>query len=94
VTAGGSGLSWSSLAAEAGAGTVYDVVRTDLDALPIGGAGETCVEPGSADTEATDGTLPDSGSGFAYVVRGRNRCGNGTYGFETGGNERITAACP
>jgi len=90
----GTDLSWGSLSAEAGAGTVYDVVRTDLDALPLGAGGETCVEPGSTDTSATDPTLPGSGSGFAYAVRGRNACGSGTYGFETGGSERITAACP
>jgi len=28
-----------------------------------------------------------------YLVRGRNACGAGSYGFGTSGNERISAAC-
>lgn len=87
-------LAWGSVAAEAGPGTVYDVVRADLDGLPLGGGGETCVDSGSTDTTSNDAAAPDPGRGFGYVVRGRNACGVGTYGAETGGGERITAACP
>jgi hypothetical protein len=35
-----------------------------------------------------------AGSGFWYLVRGRNACGTGTYGLESTGRERIVAACP
>nr|MBP7149238.1 hypothetical protein [Acidobacteriota bacterium] len=41
----------------------------------------------------TDGELPAAGHGFWYLYRGRNSCGTGTYGFATGGAERIGAPC-
>ena len=42
---------------------------------------------------AVDGAIPAPGTGFWYVYRGRNSCGTGTYGFATGGAERISTVC-
>ncbi len=67
-------LSWDPQAESAGAGTVYDVVRGALDALPPGGSSETTVEAGSSDATATDGAIPAEGEGFYYLVAARNGC--------------------
>ena len=38
---------------------------------------------------------PPEGDGNYYLIRGRNACGAGTYGFATGGAERVPGApCP
>ncbi|MCI0409192.1 MAG: hypothetical protein L0191_11640, partial [Acidobacteria bacterium] len=37
--------------------------------------------------------VPAVGSGFWYLVRGRNGCGAGGYGFATGPSPRSTASC-
>jgi YD repeat-containing protein len=88
-------LSWGSAAPGAGSDTVHDVSRGLLAELPVGsGAAETCVAPGIPDAFATDSSSPDPGTGYWYLVRGRNVCGTGTYGTETGGSERSTAVCP
>ncbi len=92
---GGVNLQWISAASISGPATVYDVMRGSLGDFPVdGGPLETCVEPGSTDTGASDAT-PPTGKGFYYLVRGRNTCGIGTYGFASpSGVERISTACP
>jgi hypothetical protein len=88
-------LSWSSAASGAGAGTVHDLLRGALDELPVGGgASETCVASGTPDAVATDPELPVMGSGFWYLVRGRNSCGAGTWGARSDGTQRSSTACP
>ena len=88
-------IRWNSAASVAGAGTVYSVLSGKLDELPVGGgASETCVAPSEPGTTATDPSIPTSEQGYWYLVRGRNVCGTGTYGFQTDGAERISAACP
>ena len=87
-------LSWTSQTASAGTGTVYDAVRGHLSDLPVGGAGETCVLSGGGTPQVVDSTMPDLETAFYYLVRGRNACGTGTYGTQTGGALRTTAACP
>ncbi|HEX5044283.1 MAG TPA: hypothetical protein VFV75_15360 [Candidatus Polarisedimenticolaceae bacterium] len=86
-------LSWISQA-WTGSGTVYDAVRGLVSELPTGGPAETCLLSGGATPQASDATQPDPETAFYYLVRARNACGVGTYGTETGGNDRETMACP
>jgi hypothetical protein len=83
-------LSWESAAPGAGAATVHDVVRGVLPELPASGA-ETCVAAGLAQAATTDQETPDPDHGFWYLVRGRNGCGDGTYGETAGG---AWSVCP
>jgi hypothetical protein len=41
-----------------------------------------------------DAVFPDPGTGFWYVVRGRNVCGTGTWGAGSDGAPRGSTACP
>jgi hypothetical protein len=89
---------WSA-ATPAVAGTLYDVVRGSVTELPVGsGAAETCLAPGISVTSAADAATPPPGAGYWYLVRGRNACGIGTWGFRAVDGvptaERATAACP
>jgi hypothetical protein len=87
-------FSWS--AAPTYANTSYNVLRGDLDKLPVGpGADETCVVPTTNLTTGSDTGTPVLGKGFWYLVRETvTGCGTGTYGFRTAGTERISTACP
>jgi len=87
-------LNWSSAAGNAGTGTVHDVLKGALVAAPVGSGGETCLASGVAGTSATDGATPAPGSGFRYLVRGRNDCGAGPYGFASDGSPESSGACP
>lgn len=69
--------------------------RGVLNELPVAsGLSEVCVASGIPDATTTDATASIIGKGFWYLVRGRNACGVGTYGFTSNGTERVTAACP
>jgi len=84
-------LEWAASASR----VVYDVVRGVTGELPVGaGASETCLEAGLAGTSLADDAVPPRGQSYWYLVRGRNACGVGTYGAESGGEERATTACP
>ncbi len=81
-------------------GTLYDVPRGLVDELPVGsGASEICLIPGgtSAST-ASDPSSPDPNRCYWYLVRARDVCGSGTYGFSAVRGvpalERITGVCP
>jgi hypothetical protein len=88
-------LHWDSAAPAAGVGTVHQVLRGVLSQLPVGsGVSETCVATGEAGTGYGDATLPAPGTGFWYLVRGKNSCGLGTYGTRSNGTPRTSAACP
>jgi len=88
-------LSWDALAAQAGPGTTYDLMRGSLAELPSGGgAAETCLAIDSPATQVSDDASPEIGAGFYYLVRGGNVCGAGTYGTTSGGAPRNTAVCP
>ncbi len=91
-------FSWDTLAPISGTATAYDVIRGALGELPVGAGIEYCVESGGADTMTTDSLGPVEGQGLWYLVRGRNSCGTGTYGFQ-GHNgvatlERNSNVCP
>ena len=76
-------------------GTTYEVLRGDLDGLPVGtGVGETCLGPGSTDTSLVDSETPADGAGYYYLVRGSNPCGTGGYGTDSEGLPRDSATCP
>lgn len=88
-------LTWSAEAPRSGSGTLHDVLRGQIEQLPVGsGPGETCVIQGTSATSLPVGAAPPPGSGFYYLVRGKNGCGVGTYGFASGGAERTSFACP
>ena len=71
----------------------YGPVLLDSN-LPVGSGLDHCVASGTADANASNDVLPPSGLGFWYLVRGRNSCGPGTYGFESDGTERVSSVCP
>jgi N-acetylneuraminic acid mutarotase len=88
-------LRWGSLVVQAGPGTTYDVVRGDLARIASGGGGsEVCRQAADVYDWTIDPTLPASGTGMYYLVRGSNSCGRGSYGFRSGGAERTSGACP
>jgi hypothetical protein len=75
--------------------TWYDVVRGSLSALPIGpgGGDEVCFDNLGGPT-VNDATVPAPGTGFFYLSRGENSCGNGTWGTQSNGTPRVTTTCP
>jgi hypothetical protein len=77
----------------------YDVTRALTTQPPTGGApGSVCVATGTGATEATDATVPESGQAFWYLVRARDACNTGTWGYRAAngvpGLERLVDACP
>jgi hypothetical protein len=91
-------ITWDSALA-AGPGTVHDVARGLVSELPVGaGPGESCPAPGSAAATISDSSAPPTSNSFWYLVRGRNACGVGTYGFRgvngAPGAQRTTSTCP
>ncbi len=87
--------SWSAAAFATG----YDVVRGGTGALPVGpgGGDESCFYH-LGGTVLTDSSIPAPASGFWYLSRGENSCGNGTFGTQglhgAPGAARVTATCP
>jgi hypothetical protein len=92
----GASLTWTPIA-NAPAGTVYDICRGPAGPWAVGSGGEACLATVSG-PPAMDPGAPSPGQAFWYLIRGRNACGTGTYGFAaTHGmptSERITSACP
>jgi hypothetical protein len=80
--------------------TNSDALRGGLNAFPIGpGGGEELCFPNIAGTVLTDPAVPSVGSGYWYLIRGRNTCaGAGTYGNQglsgSPGALRVSATCP
>jgi len=87
-------LEWTS-AGNAGPGTVHDLLRGVVHELPVGsGPSEVCVASGVGPPVAQDDTVPSTGEGFWYLVRGRNTCGTGAYGTTSSGVPEVSTACP
>ncbi len=88
------GLTWDP--APTALATTYNVLRGDIDKLPVGpGADETCVGSNILVPSTSDTGTPVQSRGFWYVVRETvASCGTGSYGFATSGAERISTACP
>lgn len=92
---GTTGLGWSSLWADAGSGTRYDVLRGVLGELPVGtGASELCLHDDVEGLSAEDPLATSPGDAVWYLLRGDSLCGNGSWGATSGGVERISPACP
>ncbi|HEX5043797.1 MAG TPA: choice-of-anchor tandem repeat NxxGxxAF-containing protein [Candidatus Polarisedimenticolaceae bacterium] len=81
------------------AGTLYQVVRGSLAALPVGSlpGTETCLAEETS-TSVVEATVPASRSGFWYLVRAKHSGGTGTYGYARQDGvpaaERVSEACP
>ena len=85
---------WQSASlSRAGAGARHDLIRGDLSSLPVGGGTMLCLASQTESFSAQDAELPAPGTGFWYLVRARNTCGTGTYGYASGGVERIATSC-
>ncbi len=88
-------LAWTSQASSAGSGTSYDLLRGELETLLSAGnvSSADCLagELGSADH--SDPAQPAAGSGYYYLVRAKNSCGNSGYGSSSSGITRNNAAC-
>jgi hypothetical protein len=92
-------LQWTSLAAAAGPGTTYDLVRgpvSDFRLQPPGSkfAGAVCRLDNASSLTETDADPPAVGEARYYLTRGDNLCGMGSYGLNSGGAERVILACP
>ncbi len=87
-------FSWNSAAPTAGSATVHDVLRGNQANLPVNTSNPgTCLGSVGGST-TTDATTPPADRAFWYLVRGRNVCGSGTYGYATGAVERTSGSCP
>ena len=89
------GLAWESAAPGAGLATVHDVATGVVSELPVGTrVGESCIVSGTvgSGTSLPSGA-PAPGTAKWYLVRARNVCGVGTYGFDSAGRERVTGVC-
>jgi PA domain-containing protein len=86
-------MSWSSGAAGAGSGIQYDVVRGSIAELPVNSSGSTTCLGQTAATSLTVSASPAANSGFWYLVRGTNSCGNGGYGTRSNGTPNVTTVC-
>ncbi len=87
-------LSWDSAAPTSGSGTVHQVLRGLVGELPVGGASDSCVAPGTPASSLADASVPPDGEAFWYLVRAENACGAGTYGSTSAGDPRAGTGCP
>ena len=87
-------LSWDSAAPTAGSSTEHQVLRGLVAELPVGGASDSCIVPGTLAASAVDTDVPPAGAGYWYLVRARNACGTGTYGATSDGSPRLDSSCP
>jgi len=64
----------------------------------VGSGAEGCLAPGIVPATTADGSVPTTPNSFWYLVRGRNACATGTYGFRgvqgIPGAERTSSVCP
>jgi subtilisin family serine protease len=89
-------LTWTSLSVAAGNGTLYDVVRGDLDALRSSGviASAFCLGSTGTTNSRCDTEVPPEGTGYYYLVQARNTCGLGGFGAASNGTPRVHSDCP
>ncbi|MDH3284737.1 MAG: YncE family protein [Acidobacteriota bacterium] len=87
-------LTWSLLDGQAGSATTYDVASGMLSDLPSTGVDLAVCLAGDLSGPSYDDTRADpaAGDGYFYLLRGRNACGDGSYGA---GRESLDGlACP
>jgi hypothetical protein len=95
IAADKSTISWLPLPPQPGPTPTYDVMRGNIAQWPVGGKpGEICLVSATSATSTSDATIPGAGTGFYYLVRGRNLCGTGTYGTTHAGAPRNVTVCP
>jgi hypothetical protein len=88
-------ISWSSFGAQVGSSTLYDVLRGQVAEWPVGaGASESCRASNTTQSSIQDSAVPPPGPGYYYLIRGRNVCGTGGYGFASDGTPEVSSACP
>ncbi|MCI0656232.1 MAG: putative metal-binding motif-containing protein, partial [Acidobacteria bacterium] len=81
ATTSPTGLSWDSLASQAGPETVHDLVSGSLGPLTsINFSLAACLQSSTAASYSDSRANPPAGSSYWYLTRGRNSCGMGTYG--------------
>jgi N-acetylneuraminic acid mutarotase len=73
-------LSWDSTAAVSGPGAVYDVLKGDVDRLPVSGDTMTFCTTPIVGTIWTPYDTPAPGHGDYYLVRAHDTCGYGPWG--------------
>lgn len=83
-------LTWE--AASASASDVFDLYRGTLSALAAHDAGG-CLQPGLTTHSASDADVPPPGTGWNYLVAGRNAIGAGPLGTDSRGNLRLSGQC-
>ena len=54
----------------------------------------TCFESNLPALSVVDSDPLALGSGYFYLIRGTNVCGDGTYGYDSAGSERESTICP
>jgi hypothetical protein len=84
-------LMWDSAAPGAGTGALYDVLQQPNPNQA--GVVAVCVASGLTGGMLQDMTLPPAGGVFYYLVRARNTCGAGPYGFRSDGTPIFSTAC-
>jgi serine protease AprX len=89
-------LTWTSLAFEAGTGTLYDVIKGDLADLHATGdvSAAWCVGSASTASSYADAVDPDPDTGVYYVIQARNACAESGFGSSFDGTPRLHASCP
>jgi hypothetical protein len=85
-------LMWDSAVPGAGTNTFYDVLKTPNPSQP--GPADICLSSGFPGAMQSDMSAPPLGGVSYYLVRARNACGAGTYGYWSNGVERTLTACP
>src|SRR5262245_54965453 len=68
--------------------SLYEAASAGLCKAGLGGTDSPYGAPW-----ASDGETPAPGHGFWYLFRGKNSCGTGSYGAQTNGTPRASAAC-
>lgn len=88
-------ISWNSLASQAGQDVVYDLVSGSLNELKAdhGYLRAACLAASLESSTYSDSRIPLADEGFYYLVRGRNVCGEGSYGPGRG-NLDSSSPCP
>ena len=93
VLADGATVTWEAINPSPGPTCMYDMIRGPIKGLPVTAGSSVCMDAGMYGTSCPDVEVPTPGEAWYYLVRGRNACGGGTYGFASGGGERIPAVC-
>ena len=94
VLTGKTRWTWDTGVEDAGSAIAYDMMRGTLRNFPVGAFAETCSVTNTALPFFDQPAIPAPGTGYFFLVRGRNVCGVGTWGYASSGAERTTAVCP